>query len=483
MKPNTTPRAGKPEKGERLQLRVERMAALGRGVSHRDGFTILVSRCLPGELVEAEVESVHSRHALARAISVPEPVLNRESPPCPHYEGCGGCDFQHMGYSSQLETKRRVFTEQLQRLGKVEAPSGWTVRPAEKPWEYRDKLDFTPVWTDGGLRPAFHGPDGQSLTPVERCHLAPEEYSLAALATLEALSDSGAAPAAKTGTLKRLSVHGTAGGLALLLTLDSRNALEALRENSEHFLSRLLAKAPQVVQVSLSSPRSRRGGMERAHLLGGEWLKKQIGELDYLTPVAGFFQVNPQQAELLAGYVTEAVTSHYDQLRLKNSGTEGAGTVFDLYCGVGLFTLQMALQGLPVVGVEMDAGAVRAAEENLRELIAAKRIPRARGGGHCVFERRNMEQPEVFPRLVKRYGTPGIVVVDPPRRGLSAELCQALLDSGPSLIAYVSCDGGTFSRDAARLAPRYRLDSLRGFDLFPQTHHLELAGLFRLRSE
>jgi 23S rRNA (uracil1939-C5)-methyltransferase len=147
--------------------------------------------------------------------------------------------------------------------------------------------------------------------------------------------------------------------------------------------------------------------------------------------------------------------------------------VFDLYCGVGLFTLPLAARGFSLVGVERDPDAVRAARETARALQP----------GRCTFDGVDLEHPGALERLVAKYGRPMGVIVDPPRRGLPAGLIRELLEAAPPWLIYVSCDGGTFARDAARLGPRYRLEALQGFDLFPQTHHLELVGRFTLRRE
>ena len=190
-----------------------------------------------------------------------------------------------------------------------------------------------------------------------------------------------------------------------------------------------------------------------------------------------FFQVHPAQAGPLVDHVTQAVARQAEtgpEVGETDAPTKG---VLDLYCGVGLFSLPLAGRGIPVAGVEWDPGAVKAAEENGAQARAAGQIPPR---VPLSFERRNLEQPEVFPRLVKRHGPPRVVVLDPPRRGLPEGLTQAILAQGPERIVYVSCDGGTFARDAARLSARYHLTDLRGFDLFPQTHHLEVVGVFTL---
>jgi len=226
----------------------------------------------------------------------------------------------------------------------------------------------------------------------------------------------------------------------------------------------------------------------RHALLPNADLVKVLGEWRYHTSAEGFFQVNPAQVVPLVEHVVASVVGEPEGNASGEdaadatpaAGDAGSGAVLDLYCGVGLFSLPLAGRGLTVAGVEWDAGAVDLAQRNAQAARRTKQIP---SKGRLSFERRNLERPEVLPRLARKHGPLRAVVLDPPRRGLSADLIQALLKLAPPRIVYVSCDGGTFARDAARLAPRYRLDSLTAFDLFPQTHHLETVGVFTLVPE
>jgi tRNA/tmRNA/rRNA uracil-C5-methylase (TrmA/RlmC/RlmD family) len=176
-----------------------------------------------------------------------------------------------------------------------------------------------------------------------------------------------------------------------------------------------------------------------------------------------FFQVHPAQAEPLARYVLEQVTQQVPP------GATPAPRVFDLFCGAGLFALPLLAQGYAVAGAEMSRAAVRAAQ---RGAVAA-------GFAADGFQLADLERPQALRKLIRVHGHPQAVIVDPPRRGLSARLAADLASTAAPLLVYVSCDPGTFARDAARLAARYGLTGLRGFDFFPQTHHLELVGTFR----
>jgi 23S rRNA (uracil1939-C5)-methyltransferase len=478
-------------------------------VARVDGLTLLVARGVPAEEVTVEVERTFPRYALARVVAVRRAALARVEPPCPHFAECGGCDWQHVDYPAQLGIKRAVLAEQLERIGGQSVPEVWALIPAPAPLAYRDKLDFVPVPVPaeqgGGYAPAFHGLDGERRVPIAHCRLAPEPCTRLAQALLDALVQAGTLPpgaggAAAPAALQRLTVQTTerpdgTPGLAVLLHLRGvRGASEGRlrrtwQQAAQAVRAPLQAAFPELAALALHFPArmapsglrqrgARHAGARRSgptvHVAWGPArLIKRVHGRAYRVPHAGFFQVHLEQAGALVAYVTEQAQALLPGAAGPAPDAGGAtataaGAVYDLYGGVGLFALPLAERGHRVLGADSDREGLRAAEETVRGL----------GLAGCVFQRADLEQPGALDKLIAAHGAPALVLCDPPRRGLAAPLVASLLAAAPPAIVYVSCDGGTFARDAARLAPAYALKALRGFDLFPQTHHLEVVGTF-----
>jgi 23S rRNA (uracil1939-C5)-methyltransferase len=263
----------------------------------------------------------------------------------------------------------------------------------------------------------------------------------------------------------RLTVQGgqdAAGQPALALTLHVRHAglVEALAARGSEILRRLREElgALATVAVAAGGDEERPGGLR---VVAGEGvLHKTVGAFRFPVPIDAFFQVHPAQAEPLAAYVVDQIAQDLPP----------GVRVFDLFCGAGLFALPLLARGYAVAGAEMSRAAVRAAQR----AAGAAGLP-----GHG-FAAADLDRPQALRKLIRAHGHPQGVIVDPPRRGLSARLADDLAEAAVPLLVYVSCDPGTFARDAARLASRYALSRLRGFDFFPQTHHLELVGTFKL---
>ncbi len=466
MAPNIIQPGGSPPPGTRLTLTLERIGAEARAVGRHEGKAVLVARGLVGERVEVELAREQSRYALGVPTAVLAPSPDRVEARCAHFGCCGGCDWQHLAYPRQLDYKRQVVEDQLRRIGGTTPPADWRIEPSEQPYEYRDKLEFHLVPGAEGWAPGYHGWPEAAPVPIVRCHLAPEPYSRLAWAVAAFLNAQAKAAAAP---VDKLTVQGTAGedgrpGLALTLHPPNAAAAADLRRLAEPLSARLEADFPELLTVLLAPPRhAGRGAQAPVRVLKGpRSLVKTVAGRSYRVPPGAFFQVNPRQTAQMVAHVLE----------LFGTPAPGRPATFDLFCGVGLFTLPLAQAGHRMVGVEGQREA----------MLAARRNGRATGLA-CRFEALDLGQPGALGRLLKRHGTPAAVLLNPPRRGLAAPLAAALREARPPKLVYVSCDGATFARDAARLAPVYTLESLRGFDQFPQTHHLELIAGFSLRPE
>ena len=475
MAPSTTPPPGpeRPRPGDVLRLTIERGAAEGYAVASHRGFVVLVSRALPGETVDARVARVEARHAIAHAIAIHTPSLHRVSAPCPHYERCGGCDLQHIAYPEQLVLKRAALADQLQRIGGIADVPVAEVRPASRPLRYRDRLDFV-LERDvarGTVMPAFHGLLGGATEPIGDCLLAAPELTRLAIAAASALS--GMPASLLPSRVRVQECEDEFGGAALSLTLfaESESQSRKLKRQAATWLPQLLNAQPRLMHVAVARTPggdTDAAGLDIEPIHGEVTMRKRIGRRFYRLPVDGFFQVHPSQAEAMVSRVVDAVRT------LLPAEGGASPIVFDLYCGVGLFSIPLAECGFRVLGIEISPSSVRAARQTVKENPSA-------AGPRPEFKVRDLDEAGVLEEAVQSAGRPDLVVVDPPRRGIGARLSKSLITVRPSWIVYVSCDGGSFARDAARLGERYELAEVQPFDLFPQTHHIELVAVFRNR--
>jgi 23S rRNA (uracil1939-C5)-methyltransferase len=405
---------------DEAEVTVEKLIAGGDGLARFEGVPLFVPRSAPGDRLRVRITERRPGYGRAEIVEVLEPGPGRREPPCPFFVRCGGCDLQHLEDPLQVELKAAAVVETLERLGRIELPGPPEMITGD-PWAYRLR---TQLHVDPALDPANRPPGaaGQAtdlpavgyfergshdLVAVDRCPiLVPElERLLPELPqTLAAAAEGGRPP-------RRLDLAAGDGGA--------------------------VTTAPVV-----------------PGLPHGE-VKVAAAGFTYAFDARSFFQTHRG----LLGRLVEAALGPEDPSIERPEGEEWTGeTAYDLYCGVGLFTLPLARRYRRVVGVEGDRIAVRFARRNAR----------ANGVENVQIEGVRVESwvgdlPEGADR----------VVADPPRAGLHARVRQALLDRPPARLTYVSCHPATLARDLLHLTRAYRIHAVTLLDLFPQSGHME----------
>lgn len=426
-----------------IELSIERLAHGGDGIAHDDeGRVVFVRGGCPGDTLLARLTHERPTFARALAIEVVEPSADRVEPRCPYAGACGGCQWQHVSYGAQLAAKRRALADALERIARIQdAPVKETV-PCEKRFGYRNRIELTTP-LEGILSLGFHGLDGEHVA-VDTCDLI--------------RGSQRDAPRRLSGALRYLQGAGSLGVARVGLRVSSRGetAVDVWTPPGPFpraFAGSTLAKAIGAASVSrvLWRPEDDRREIRGVESLAGpiKWSESLAGFEFEVSPVS-FFQVNTAQAQVLVRLVTEAVAATRSK------------TVLDAFCGVGTFTLPLAATGASVIAIEGSGSALRDLRDNL--------------------EAANLDAlvlPGDVARALADVGRVDAAVVDPPRSGLGRGALEALVACEPSRLVYVSCDPATFARDSARLGERgYDLTSATPVDLFPQTFHVEVVGVF-----
>jgi 23S rRNA (uracil1939-C5)-methyltransferase len=418
--------------GQEIELLIEKPASGGRMIARHDGEVLLVSGAIPGERVAARVTRADKRVAFAETVRVIEPSADRRTPAGD--PACGGCLFAHIAYERQLHLKADIIRDAFLRIGRI-------------PLETDVEMTGSP---DRGyrIRARFHVRDGRPGFYREGTHQLcdPRQTGQLLDASVDAVETAVASLAAQGQlvTEVELSENLAADQRALHLVLrGARPTREALERASDAAgLTGCTARAGDAGLYSAGDPivSDSTEALSAGRATGGS-LRRH--------PEA-FFQGN----RFLLGGLAAAV--------LDNALEE---PVLDLYAGVGLFSVVLAAAGREaIVAVEGDPVS---ASDLLRNA--------APYSDHLHIVKSSVEAFVVRKHLAR----PATVIVDPPRTGMSKEAADAIARSGARRIVYVSCDPPTMARDARRLLDAgYRLASLRGFDLFPNTPHVEAVGVF-----
>ncbi|MCY0960130.1 class I SAM-dependent RNA methyltransferase [Streptomyces sp. H27-H5] len=424
--------------GEEYEVEVGPVAHGGHCIARTaEGRVLFVRHTLPGEKVVAKVTEgdVDSRFLRADAIAVLDPSKDRVEAPCP-YAGpgkCGGCDWQHAKPGAQRRLKGEVVAEQLKRLaGLTPEEAGWdgTVMPAEgdklpagQVPQWRTRVQFA-IDDDGRVGLRKHR--SHDIEPIDHCMIAApgvselgiEQQDWPQMESVEAIAASGSSD-------RQVVLTPRPGGRLPLVELDK--------------------------PVSVLRVEEKDGGVHRVH--GRPFVRERADGRTYRVGMGGFWQVHPQAADTLVKAVMQGLMPRKGEMAL------------DLYCGVGIFAGALAErlgETGAVLGVESTKRAVEDARHNLTD-----------------FPRVRIEQGKVEQILPKTGITEcDLVVLDPPRAGAGKQTVRHIAGLSARRIAYVACDPAALARDLGYFKENgYKVRTLRVFDLFPMTHHVECVAI------
>ena len=447
-------------KNQIYTARIEGYTSEADGVCRIGGRAVFVPRALVGELWQIRIVKVGSTAVYARGEKLLEASPEREEPDCPCYGRCGGCDCRHMRYDEELRFKLGRVNDALRRIGKQQLAITeiFGSRLIER---YRNKGIFAVDELDGNVNCGFFRERTHELIAVERCLIQNELTERAAHAVVAFMREHALRAydeRSGSGSVRHVfcrCAHRTGDAVICIVSAKGFGDLTAALTVA------LRAACPEATGIVLNINKSRGNTV-----LSGDfytlWGRAEIvdelcGSRFSISPQA-FFQINPPQAERLYEHAASFA---------------GEGELaFDLYCGAGTISLRLARQFRSVIGAEI----VKEAVENAKQNAAANQV-------------RNVEflcadAGEAAKELARRGLRPDVVLVDPPRKGMSEDAVRAVCSMVPERIVYVSCNPATLARDVLLFGELgYTLQDGAAYDLFPRTSHIETVCLLSKLSE
>lgn len=417
--------------GDRIEVTVEKGVYRGLGLARHEGQVVFVPRAFPSDRLRVRVETARPGYVQGRSEALLTGSPDRRPSPCPYVPRCGGCAYQELEYPAQLRLKEDVLRESLRRAGAAwEGDIALRASP-EEGWRMRASLHVQS--RDGRVLLGLHEEGTRRVVDLERCLQLSARMNAAARGLRSALE-------AQSHLARRVR------GVDLLESPTGDELVAALETDLP------ASEATALASVAEGAPGLTGLGAVTTHptrflaLRGDAHVRVEALGLLLRAHVSSFFQGNRFLFEELARAVVELVPP--------------GGPVLDLYAGVGLFSLPLAARASEVLAVETSATAVEDAAANVR---AAKldnvRVVRADVGEALARRRAQADER---------------IVLDPPRTGAGGGVVGRIAERRPQTIVYVSCDPPTLGRDLAAFARHgYRPETVRAFDLFPDTYHLE----------
>lgn len=472
------------KRGTELSLNIESLAFGGRGVARLNGLVVFVEEALPGQQVKARIFRKRKGYAEARTLLVLRESPERVEPRCPHFGECGGCHFQTLNYAAQLQHKRRQVVESLEHLGGFENPPVLETLPSPDQYYYRNKMEYS----FGRQRWVTKSEIGQDyltkpksfalglhvrgrfdkILDLDTCYLQ-SPVSAEILNFVRQFVLQSEIPPYTTrdhsGFWRHLVVREGKNTGDLLINIVTAEVTEFYKQVdalATHLRDAFPRLTTMVHNINRKKAEVATGDEERV-LYGNGTIREKIGHRLFQISANSFFQTNTKGAEIL-----------YDKV-LEYANFKNDDTVFDLYSGAGTISLYIADKVQKVIGFEVVEHAVKDAQVNCQ----------LNGVENGFFVQGDLKESLTLgAKGSNAWGRPRVIVIDPPRAGMHAEVLNQVLRLRAERIVYVSCNPTTFARDAKELCNSgYDLKKVQPVDMFPHTAHIELVSLLGRRND
>lgn len=453
---------------------VELIAGGGEGhaIAKINGKVVFVKYGAPGDVVDIRIVGRKKKFSLANITHIHTSSPLRTEPFCEHYGVCGGCKWQHMEYSGQLELKNQWAHDCMQRIGKVEVGEYLPIIGADDQRYYRNKMEYTfsnKRWLydheDLNSLPhtnalGFHAPGRfDKVIDINACHLQDDEGNVIRRFVRDFCLENDYAfydLREHEGLMRNLMLRNSTLGQWMINVIFAKNDEEKI----EKLLNAINVRfKPTALNYAINTKLNDSiYDLEFKPFAGNTVIFEKLNGLEFKISPKSFFQTNTVQAEKLY------------QVALDFANISQSDVVYDLYCGTGTITCLAASKAKKAIGVEVVEEAIVAARENASH----------NNIGNTHFEVGDMK--DVFnAEFYDRHGRPDIIITDPPRSGMHPKVVQYLAEVACPKIVYVSCNPATQARDLAMLDEHYRVVRSQAVDMFPQTHHVENVTLLELR--
>lgn len=452
---------------------VEAVAAEGNALAHVDGKVLFMAGMVPGDVVDVQVNRTRKGYMEGHVLRLVKPSEHRIQPLCSHFGTCGGCKWQCLPYSMQLEAKQQQVVDQLRRIGHLQLPEISPILGSDQQYYYRNKLEFT----FSNRRWLLQGEEPEVLSDTERlglgfhisgffdkvldlnfCHLQKEpsneirnfikQYAIENDLSFFDLR-------AQTGFLRNLVLRTASTGEIMLTVVfgpdaeeDTANVTSMLQAIIDHFPA-----ITSLNHVINSKKNDTIGDLDISLFHGRDCIYEQMENLRFKIGPKSFYQTNSEQA-----YKLYSVVRKFAQ----EDSYEEKPVIYDLYTGTGTIALFLSAMASKVVGVEYVPEAIEDAKMNAE-------FNSIYNSNFYAGDMKDVLNDE----FIAANGRPDMVVLDPPRAGIHPDVAEVLLRTAPAKMIYVSCNPASQARDLAIFAEKYNITAVQPVDMFPHTQHVE----------
>jgi len=456
-------------------VEIEAFAAEGKALARVDNLVVFVPFAAPGDMVDIRLSRKRKQYAEGRIVAFKRYSADRVEPFCSHFGVCGGCQWQHLPYPSQLKYKQQQVLDVLQRIAKIELPEARPILGSEKDRFYRNKLEYTfsnKRWRTleeiqsgeefkNNEALGFHIPGMfDKVLDIEKCFLQ-EDFSNRVRLSVKAFCLAHQMDffdlKLQQGLMRNLIVRTTSTGQKMVIVVFFREETAS----REALLNHLLNEFPEITSlIYVINNKANDTIFDRETVVyhGSAYIVEEMEGLQFIIGPKSFYQTNSEQAYRLYSLVREF------------AGLQGNELVYDLYTGTGTIANFLARQCRKVIGIEYIPEAIEDARANA-ELNGIK---------NTTFFAADVKDL-LNNDFTAEQGRPDVLITDPPRAGMHGDVVKTILSAAPERVVYVSCNPSTQARDLSLMDNLYQVEALQAVDMFPHTRHVENVVLLKRR--
>tara|TARA_R110002020_G_scaffold185402_2_gene382989 strand:- start:810 stop:2222 length:1413 start_codon:yes stop_codon:yes gene_type:complete len=452
-------------------------AAKGKTIGKApDGRVIFLNNTVPGDVVDVQTTKKRKAYFEGSAINFHSLSDKRVDPVCQHFNVCGGCKWQDMGYEHQLFYKQKEVENNLKRIGHLDLPELTPILGSEQQYFYRNKMEFSfsdSRWLtldeiqsdqqiDNKNALGFHIPGmWDKILDIKKCHLQKDPSNAIRLETKRFAIENGLTffnPRNQYGMLRTLMLRTSSIGEIMVLVQFFENDKEK-RELLLNYLSKTFPEITSLLYVINPKQNDTIYDQEIICFSGRDHIFEEMEGLKFKINAKSFYQTNSEQA-----YELYKITRNFADLK-------GDELVYDLYTGTGTIAQFVSKKAKKVIGIESVPEAILDAKANA-ERNKIENVDFFVGDMKNVFNE----------QFIAQNGVPDVIITDPPRDGMHKDVVQQILNIAPKKVVYVSCNSATQARDLELMKEMYTITKVQPVDMFPQTHHVENVVLLEKKA-
>ena len=451
-------------------------ASKGKSIAKHDGRAIFVQGGVPGDICDITVFKKRKKFWEARIEKIHTYSDKRTDHRCEHFGVCGGCKWQNMNYSSQLEFKEKEVLNNLKRIGGIELPKHSQIIGSKNEYLYRNKMEFTfsnkrwltlkEIQSEVEIAEkdalGFHVPGMfDKVINLNNCHLQTDPSNAIRL-SVKQFADKNKLTyfdiRKQQGLLRNLMIRTTSTNEVMVLIQFFESDKQSIKLMMEH----LKTTFPEITSLLYIINQKANNTMYDQEVIcysEKDHIMEEMDGLYFKIGAKSFFQTNSEQAKVLYRKTKELAQINKDDI------------VYDLYTGTGTIAQYVAASAKKVIGIDSVEEGVKAAYENAER----------NNINNCTFYTGDMK--DIFTdEFISKNGNPDVIITDPPRDGMHKKVVEQILNIKAKRIVYVSCNSATQARDLALMDEKYYVTQIQPVDMFPQTHHVENIIVLILRT-